>query len=129
MFLWIYAKLVNTCKMYVIYVFIYMYLYICIYIYIHIISIINLYIQREREREREREKEIARSMALLEYKKRILKKLTRAQLTYHNLKALSQSDSLLVDILSSLLKYEGKVPNLTFNIQITNTSTADNVCT
>ena len=112
-----------------------MYLYICIYIYVYIYiyiytyNIYNKSIYRERERKREREKEIARSMALLEYKKRILKKLTRAQLTYHYLKALSQSDSLLVDILSSLLKYEGKVPNLTFNIQITNTSTADNVCT
>ena len=58
-----------------------------------------------------------------------MKKLIRAQLTYHYLKALSQSDSLLVDILSSLLKYEGKVPNLTRNIKITNTTTADNICT
>ena len=58
-----------------------------------------------------------------------MKKLIRAQLTYHYLKALSQSDSLLVDILSSLLKYEGKVPNLTRNIKITNTTTTDNICT
>ena len=72
---------------------------------------------------------ILKEMALLEYKKRILKKLTRAQLTYHYLKSLSQSASLLVDILSSLLKYEGKLPNLTLNIKITNTSTADNICT
>ena len=68
-------------------------------------------------------------MALHEYKKKILKKLTRAQLTFHYLKAFSQSASLLVDILSSLLKYEGKVPNLKLNIKITNTSTADNICT
>ena len=68
-------------------------------------------------------------MALHEYKKKILKKLTRAQLTFHYLKAFSQSASLLVDILSSLLKYEGKVPNLTRNIKITNTTTADNICT
>ena len=72
---------------------------------------------------------ILKEMALLKYKKRILKKLIRAQLTYHYQKALSQSDSLLVDILSSLLKYDGKVPNLTLNIKITNTTTADNICT
>ena len=42
---------------------------------------------------------------------------------------LSQSDYPLVDILSSLLKNEEKVPNLTSNIKNTNTSTANNICT
>ena len=42
---------------------------------------------------------------------------------------LSQSDSPLADILSSLLKDEEKVPILTPNIKISNTSTANNICT
>ena len=43
--------------------------------------------------------------------------------------SLSQSDSSLVDILSSLLKDEEKVPILTPNIKISNTGTGDNICT
>ena len=42
---------------------------------------------------------------------------------------LSQSDSPLSDILSSLLKDEEKVPILTPNIKISNTITANNICT
>ena len=42
--------------------------------------------------------------------------------------SLSQSDSSLVDILSSLLKDKKKVPILTPNIRISNTGTADNIC-
>ena len=42
---------------------------------------------------------------------------------------LSQNDSPLVDTLSSFLKDEEKVPILRPNINITNTSTANNVCT
>ena len=43
--------------------------------------------------------------------------------------SLSQSDSPLVDILSSRLKDEEKVPILTPNIKFSNTSTANNICT
>ena len=43
--------------------------------------------------------------------------------------SLSQSNSPLVDILSSLLKDKEKVPILRPNINITNTSTGNNVCT
>ena len=43
--------------------------------------------------------------------------------------SLSQSNSPLVNILSSLLKDEEKVPILTPNIKTTNTSTANNICT
>ena len=43
--------------------------------------------------------------------------------------SLSQSDSPLVDILSSLLKDEEKVPILTPNTKFSNTSTANNICT
>ena len=43
--------------------------------------------------------------------------------------SLSQSNSPLVDILSSLLKEKEKVPILRPNINITNTSTGNNVCT
>ena len=43
--------------------------------------------------------------------------------------SLSQSDSPLDDILSSLLKDEEKVPIWRPNIIITNTSTANNICT
>ena len=43
--------------------------------------------------------------------------------------SLSQSDSPLVYIFSSLLKDEGKVPILTPNIKISNISTANNICT
>ena len=41
----------------------------------------------------------------------------------------SQSNSPLVNILSSLLKDEEKVPILTHNIKTTNASTANNICT
>ena len=43
--------------------------------------------------------------------------------------SLSQSDSPLVDIFSSLLKDEEKIPILRPNINITNTSTTNNICT
>ena len=43
--------------------------------------------------------------------------------------SLSQSNSPLVDILSSLLKDKEKVPILRLNINITNTSTVNNICT
>ena len=43
--------------------------------------------------------------------------------------SLSQSNSPLVDILSSFLKDKEKVPILRPNINITNTSTGNNVCT
>ena len=43
--------------------------------------------------------------------------------------SLSQSNSPLVNILSSLLKDEEKVPILTHNIKTTNASTANNICT
>ena len=43
--------------------------------------------------------------------------------------SLSQSDPLLLDICSSLLKDEENVPILTPNIKITNTSTGNNICT
>ena len=64
-------------------------------------------------------------MALFEDKKENI------TITYHAISnlPLSQSDSPLVDILSSLLKDEEKVPILRSNINITNTGTANNICT
>ena len=67
----------------------------------------------------------SREMALLEDKEDNIEKIDQGT---GNL-LLSQSDSLLVDILSSLWKDEEKVTFLTLNIKISNTSTANNTCT
>ena len=64
-------------------------------------------------------------MALFEDKEENMEKIDQG---IGNL-SLSQIDSPLVDILSSLLKYEEKVLILRPNINITNTSTANNICT
>ena len=64
-------------------------------------------------------------MALFEDKEENIEKIDQC---IGNL-SLSQSDSLLVDILSSLLKGEEKVPILRPNINITSTSTANNIST
>ena len=66
-----------------------------------------------------------REMALFEDNEENIEKIDQGT---GNL-SLSQSDSPLVDILSSLLKDEEKVPILTPNIKISNTSTANNICT
>ena len=67
----------------------------------------------------------SREMALFEDKEENIEKTDQCT---GNL-SLSQSDSPPVDILSSLLKDEEKVLILTPNIKITNTSTANNICT
>ena len=67
----------------------------------------------------------SREMALFEDKGENIEKVDQG---IGNL-SLSQSDSPLFDILSSLLKDEEKVPILTPNIKINNTSTINNICT
>ena len=64
-------------------------------------------------------------MALFEDKEENIEKIDQG---IGNL-SLSQSDSPLVHILSSLFKDEKRVPILRPNINITNTSTANNICT
>ena len=64
-------------------------------------------------------------IALFEDKEENIEKIDQG---IYNL-SLSQSDFPLVDIVSSFLKDEEKVPILRPNINITNTSTANNICT
>ena len=68
---------------------------------------------------------VIHQMALFEDKK---ENITKTDQAISNL-SLSQSDSPLVDNLTSLLKDEEKVPILRSNINITNTSTANNIYT
>ena len=67
----------------------------------------------------------SREMALFEDKEENIEKIDQGR---GNL-SLSQSDSPLVDFLSSLLNHEEKLSILTLNIKISNARTANNTCT
>ena len=67
----------------------------------------------------------SREMALFEVMEQNVERIDQGA---SNL-SLSQSDSSLVDILSSLLKDKKNFPILTPNIKISNTGTTDSICT